>query len=82
MMWSLPGIPAAWGYALMTAGMILFWILAIFGAIVLVHHLGRDDRPTLRRTVAFGVARRLIGAVGAGITRRRTDRPAEAPSTY
>ena len=44
MTWSWPGIPAAWGYALATAGMILFWTLVIFGAIVLVHYLGRENR--------------------------------------
>lgn len=44
MMWSWPGMPA-WGYALTTAGMIVFWTLVIFGAIVLVHYLGREKQP-------------------------------------
>jgi hypothetical protein len=42
MIWSWPEM-SAWSYALTTAGMILFWILVIFGAIVLVHYLGRDN---------------------------------------
>jgi hypothetical protein len=40
MTWSWPEMPAAWGYALTTTSMILFWTLVIFGAIILVHHLG------------------------------------------
>jgi hypothetical protein len=48
MTWSLPGPPAL-GYALTTGGMILFWTLVIFGAIVLIHRLGREtpaaERP-------------------------------------
>jgi hypothetical protein len=47
MMWSWPGMPAAWGYALTTASMILFWTLVIFGAIVFVHYLGRENRPAV-----------------------------------
>jgi hypothetical protein len=42
MTWSWPGPPAL-GYALTTAGMILFWTLVIFGAILLMHRLGRES---------------------------------------
>lgn len=42
MTWSWPGPPAL-GYALTAAGMILFWTLVIFGAIVLLHRLGRES---------------------------------------
>jgi hypothetical protein len=45
MMLSWPGMPAAWGYALTVTGMMLFWILVIFGAIVLVHRFAGGNRP-------------------------------------
>jgi hypothetical protein len=50
MMWSWPEIPAAWGYALTMASMILLWTLVTFGAIILVHYLGGENRPAVGRT--------------------------------
>jgi hypothetical protein len=50
MIWSWPEM-SAWSYALTTAGMILFWTLVIFGAIVLVHYLGRDNASTVGGSV-------------------------------
>jgi hypothetical protein len=47
MMWSWPGMPNTWGYALTTVGMMLFWILVIFGAIVAAQHLGRVNPPAV-----------------------------------
>lgn len=44
MTWTWPG-PSSLGYALTTAGMILFWTLVIFGAIVVMHRLGRENLP-------------------------------------
>jgi hypothetical protein len=45
-------MPDAWSYALTTVGMILFWTLVVFGAILLVHYLGRENRPAVERTSA------------------------------
>ena len=56
MMWSFPG-PPTWDYALMTASMILFWTLVVFGAIVLVHHLGRDVPFASASDAALAVGR-------------------------
>ena len=50
MMWSWPGMPNTWGYALTTIGMMLFWIMVIFGAIVVAQHLGRVNPPAVGRT--------------------------------
>jgi hypothetical protein len=50
MIWSWPEM-SAWSYALTTAGMILFWTLVIFGAIVLVHYLGRDKASAVGGSV-------------------------------
>lgn len=47
MMWSMPN---TWGYALTTVGMMLFWILVVFGVIVLAQHLGRVNPPAVGRT--------------------------------
>lgn len=49
MMWSWPGMPNTWGYALTTVGMMLFWILVIFGAIVAAQHLGRVNRSPVAK---------------------------------
>lgn len=50
MMWSWPGMPNTWGYALTTVGMMLFWILVIFGAIVVAQRLGRMNPPAVERS--------------------------------
>src|SRR5438067_13127709 len=75
MMWSWPGLPAAWSYAMATACMILFWTLAIFGAIVLIHYLGRENRPAVGRAL-------LSSAAGDddGATIQLRDRPAHGPA--
>ncbi|GAA5114725.1 hypothetical protein GCM10023320_12420 [Pseudonocardia adelaidensis] len=51
--------------ALMIAGMILFWTLVIFVAIVLVHHLGREDRPATGRTLLISCSPEDSHAVNA-----------------
>jgi hypothetical protein len=48
MMW-WHGSANTWGYALTTLGMLLFWQLAVFGAIVLVRHLGRVNKSVPER---------------------------------
>jgi hypothetical protein len=58
MLWSWPGMPDAWSYAVTTVGMMLFWILAIFGAIVIIHCLGRENRP-VGRALLSRAARRV-----------------------
>ena len=45
MVWSWSEMPD-WVYALTTAGMMLLWIMVIFGAILVVHFLGRENRST------------------------------------
>jgi putative membrane protein len=45
MWWYGPGMNG-WGYVLMTASMVLFWALVIFGVIALARYLGRADRAT------------------------------------
>lgn len=35
-----------WGYTLMTVSMVLFWALVVYGAIALLRHPARADRPT------------------------------------
>jgi putative membrane protein len=40
MMYYGPGI-GAWGYLLMTANMLLFWVLIVAGIVVLVRYFGR-----------------------------------------
>ena len=70
MMWSSPA-PLTWQYALTTAGMILFWTLVIFGAIVLVHYLGRE-RPA---TVAVGGTGRTVIPITSATKADRTSRP-------
>jgi hypothetical protein len=62
MIWSWPEMPA-WGYALTTAGMILFWTLVIFGAIVLIHYLGRDDSSTVGGSVVNNCSPIVLHAV-------------------
>ena len=48
MMWSWPGMPNTWGYALTTVGMMLFWILVIFGAIVVLYVVATRGPITIR----------------------------------
>ena len=36
---------SGWGYALMTASMILFWGAVIFGIVLLVRYFGRSGQP-------------------------------------
>ena len=36
---------SGWGYALMTASMILFWGAVIFGVVALVRYFGRSGQP-------------------------------------
>ena len=64
MWWNGPGING-WGYVLMTASMVLFWALVIFGVIALVRYLGRADRvtaaqPTPEEVLAERFARGVI----------------------
>jgi hypothetical protein len=68
--------PLTWQYALTTAGMILFWTMAIFGAIVLVHYLGRE-RPA---TVAVGRTARTVVPITSATKANRTSRPDDAVS--
>lgn len=75
MMLSWPA-PLTWQYALTTAGMILFWTMAIFGAIVLVHYLGRE-RPA---TVAVGRTARTVVPITSVTKANRTSRPDDAVS--
>ena len=37
----------AWGYALMTISMVLFWALVIYGVIALLRYSARADRPAV-----------------------------------
>ena len=46
MMWWYGPSMNGWGYVLMTASMVLFWALVIFGVIALVRYLSRADRVT------------------------------------
>jgi putative membrane protein len=41
MMWWYGTGMNGWGYALMTATMVLFWALVVVGVVVLVRYLGR-----------------------------------------
>jgi hypothetical protein len=75
MMLSWPA-PLTWQYALATAGMILFWTMAIFAAIVLVHYLGRE-RPA---TVAVGRTGRTVVPITSATKASRTSRPDDAVS--
>jgi hypothetical protein len=68
--------PLTWQYALTTAGMILFWTMAIFGAIVVVHYLGRE-RPA---TVAVGRTARTVVPITSATKANRTSRPDDAVS--
>jgi hypothetical protein len=52
MMWWHGPAMNPWGYALTTLGMVLFWQLAVFGAIVLVRHLGRVNESMPERPLA------------------------------
>jgi hypothetical protein len=74
MMWSWPGMPNTWGYALMTVGTMLFWILVIFGAIVVARHLGRVNPPAVQRLAK--PTRRDVSSVSA----LRHDRAESDPS--
>ncbi|TWF80507.1 hypothetical protein FHX44_116450 [Pseudonocardia hierapolitana] len=49
MMWWHGPAMNTWGYALTTLGMVLFWQLAVFGAIVVVRHLGRLNESVPER---------------------------------
>ncbi|MDQ2790907.1 MAG: hypothetical protein DLM60_04070 [Pseudonocardiales bacterium] len=49
MMWWYGHGMSGWGYALMTASMVLFWALVIFGVVALVRYLGRGEGPTASR---------------------------------
>lgn len=69
MMLSWPA-PLTWQYALATAGMILFWTMAIFVAIVLVHYLGRE-RPA---AVATGRTDRTVVPIAGATEANRTSR--------
>jgi hypothetical protein len=55
MMWFWSGAPS-WGYAAATAGMALFWILVVFTAIVVVHHVGATGRTPVRNAPAERMA--------------------------
>jgi putative membrane protein len=46
MMWWYGSGMNGWGYVLMTANMVLFWALVIFGVVALVRYLGRAGRVT------------------------------------
>lgn len=59
MLWSWPGMPT-WGYALMTAGTMLFWGLVLFGLIVVVHWLGREKRSTAEPPLPSGSPGRAV----------------------
>jgi hypothetical protein len=50
MPWSWPGMSPL-SYALTMTSMIVFWTLLIFGAIVLVHYLGGENRSAAGRTL-------------------------------
>lgn len=67
MMWWHGPAMNTWGYALTTIGMVLFWQLAVFGAIVLVRHLGRLNESMPERPLAPG------SAPVAGLTSRCTE---------
>ena len=47
----------SWGYTLMTVSMVLFWGLVIYGVIVFVRYLGRQDRSVTVRPTAEQVLR-------------------------
>jgi len=48
MWWHGPGM-TAWGYALTTVSMVLFWQLTVFGVIVLIRYLGRLNTSVAER---------------------------------
>jgi hypothetical protein len=52
MMWWHGPAMNPWGYALTTLGMVLFWQLAVFGAIVLVRHVGCVSESMPERPMA------------------------------
>ena len=72
MWWHGPAINT-WGYALTTIGMVLFWQLAVFGAIILVRHLGRVNESMPERPLApssppaAGLTSRSIEDIRAGV---------------
>lgn len=70
MWWQGPGM-TAWGYALTTVGMVLFWQLAVFGVIVLVRCLGRLDQSVAERPLAPPCV--PSGSPAATSTSRSTD---------
>ncbi|OLT05605.1 hypothetical protein BJF90_00675 [Pseudonocardia sp. CNS-004] len=86
MMWSWPGMPNTWGYALTTVGMMLFWILVIFGAIVVARHLGRvhppavERAPLIRCSPGRSPAAKPTGRDVSSISALRHDRAESAPS--
>lgn len=43
MMWNLGGHMSGWGWALMSVGSVLFWVLIVVAVVALVRYLGRAD---------------------------------------
>jgi len=50
MWWYGDGDVGAWGYVLMTISMVLFWGFVIYGVVMLLRYVGREDRPSSRRS--------------------------------
>jgi putative membrane protein len=46
MMWWYGDGMTGWGYVLLTASMVLFWGVVLFGVIAVVRYAGRSDRST------------------------------------
>ena len=47
-MWWFDSDMNGWGYVLMTASMVLFWGLVIFGVVGSMRYLAREDRASIR----------------------------------
>lgn len=83
MWWYGPGMNA-WGYVLMTASMVLFWALVIFGGVALVRYLGRADRveaarPTPEEILAERFAR---GEINEGEYQHQLDLLTGSPAAW
>jgi hypothetical protein len=84
MPWSWPGM-STWSYALTMTSMIIFWTLLIFGAIVLVHYLGGENRSPVGRTLLSSSspgdppAATSTGVSASSVLQLRTDHPSSEP---
>lgn len=60
-----------WGYTLTTVGMVLFWQLAVFGAIILIRYLGHLNNSVAEQPLPRSCS--PSGSPAASSTSRSTD---------